>query len=87
MMRRISREMPQRAIAGSLGALESEKVKSMGGSLDQALYALEKTYEFLLKEDVFTSDAVETWLEFKRNMTSMRSVFAHPWEFVLYSDI
>ena len=38
----------------------------MPGSLDQALDALEKDHDFLLKGDVFTKDVIETWLEYKR---------------------
>ena len=45
---------------------EAAKAKSMPGSLDQALDALEKDHEFLLRGDVFTKDVIETWLEYKR---------------------
>ena len=37
----------------------------MPGSLDEALEALEKDHEFLLKGDVFTEDVIETWIEYK----------------------
>ena len=46
-------------------------MKSMPGSLDQALDALEKDHDFLLRGDVFTKDVIETWLEYKRKAESM----------------
>src|ERR687891_354687 len=67
---------------------EAAKVKSMPGSLDEALDALEKDHDFLLKGDVFTKDVIETWLEFKRKheVDAIR-LRPHPWEFALYFDI
>jgi glutamine synthetase len=67
---------------------EAAKVKSMPGSLEEALNALEKDHAFLLQGDVFTKDVIETWLDYKRK----REVDAirlrpHPYEFALYFDI
>lgn len=64
------------------------KVQSTPGSLEEALDALERDHDYLLKGDVFTSDVIETWLEYKRK----REVDAirlrpHPYEFALYFDI
>jgi glutamine synthetase len=58
------------------------------GSLDQALDALEKDHDFLLRGDVFTKDVIETWLEYKRKaeVDAIR-LRPHPWEFALYFDI
>jgi len=36
------------------------------GSLDEALDALEKNHEFLLRGDVFTDDVIKTWIKYKR---------------------
>jgi len=71
-----------------LPAAEAAKVKSMPGSLDQALDALEKDHDFLLKGDVFTKDVIETWLEYKRKkeVDAIR-LRPHPYEFALYFDI
>jgi glutamine synthetase len=71
-----------------LPAAEAKKIKSMPGSLDQALDALERDHAFLLEGGVFTSDVIETWLAYKRK----REVDAirlrpHPHEFALYFDI
>jgi len=67
---------------------EAAKVKSMPGSLDQALDALEKDHEFLLKGDVFTKDVIETWIAYKRKkeVDAIR-LRPHPYEFALYFDI
>ncbi|MFQ5937670.1 MAG: type I glutamate--ammonia ligase, partial [Acidiferrobacterales bacterium] len=67
---------------------EQKDVKSVVGSLDGALGALENDHEFLLKGDVFTQDVIDTWLSYKRE----REVDAirlrpHPYEFALYYDI
>ena len=67
---------------------EAAKVKSMPGSLDQALDALEKDHDFLLKGDVFTKDVIEVWLDYKRKkeVDAIR-LRPHPYEFALYYDI
>src|SRR2546425_11299690 len=41
---------------------EAAKVKSVAGSLEQVLDALEKDHAFLLKGNVFTKDVIETWI-------------------------
>ena len=60
----------------------------MPGSLNAALAALENDHEFMLKGDVFTQDAIDTWIEYKRKRevdpVRMRP---HPYEFMLYFDI
>jgi glutamine synthetase len=72
----------------SLTPEELKEVPSVPGSLGAALDELEKDHEFLLKGDVFTQDAIDMWLEYKRQ--SEVSVIAqrpHPMEFELYYDI
>jgi glutamine synthetase len=67
---------------------EATKVKSMPGSLDEALRALEEDHAFLLKGDVFTRDVIETWIAYKREkeLDAIR-LRPHPHEFALYFDI
>jgi glutamine synthetase len=67
---------------------EAAKVKSVPGSLEQVLDALEKDHDFLLKGDVFTPDVIETWLSYKRKkeLDAIR-LRPHPYEFALYFDI
>lgn len=67
---------------------ERKGVRSVVGSLDAALEALEQDHDFLTKGDVFTQDVIDTWLTYKRE----REVDAirlrpHPYEFALYYDV
>jgi glutamine synthetase len=67
---------------------EAAGVPTMPGSLDEALRALHEDHDFLLKSDVFTHDAIETWIEYKReNEVDQIRVRPHPHEFELYFDI
>jgi glutamine synthetase len=72
----------------ALGPEELKNVPSLPGSLEDSLDALEKDQDFLLKGDVFTQDAIDMWLEYKREkeVNQMR-LRPHPYEFGLYFDI
>lgn len=60
---------------------------SVPGSLGEALDALEKDHEFLLKDDVFTPDVIENWIKYKReNEVAPVQLRPHPHEFFLYYD-
>ncbi|HEV7226670.1 MAG TPA: type I glutamate--ammonia ligase [Pirellulales bacterium] len=67
---------------------ELAEVPKTPGSLDEALNALERNHEFLLRGDVFTGDVIETWIKYKREkeVDAMR-LRPHPYEFCLYYDI
>ncbi|MCQ9205198.1 MAG: type I glutamate--ammonia ligase [Omnitrophica bacterium] len=71
-----------------LSPCEAEGIPSVPGSLAEAIDALEKDHEFLLRGDVFTKDVIETWIEYKREkeIDSLR-LRPHPYEFYLYFDI
>ena len=67
---------------------ELAKVPQTPGSLREALMALEKDHAFLLKNDVFTQDVIETWVDYKmKNEVLALDLRPHPWEFALYYDI
>jgi glutamine synthetase len=71
-----------------LGPEELKDVPSVPGSLDAALKALENDHEFMLKGDVFTQDAIDTWIWYKRTKeVDPIRLRPHPYEFVLYFDI
>ena len=57
---------------------ELKNVPSVPGCLEDALEALRKDHEFLLKGDVFTEDLIETWIDYKydRDVNPMRSAAA-----------
>jgi glutamine synthetase len=67
---------------------ELAKVPTTPADLAAALDALEQDHEYLLKGDVFTSDVVETWINYKREreVDALR-MRPHPYEFMLYFDI
>jgi glutamine synthetase len=67
---------------------ELAEIPQTPGSLDEALDALEKDHEFLLRGDVFTQDVVDTWIGYKReNEADAIRLRPHPYEFCLYYDI
>jgi glutamine synthetase len=72
----------------SLSPEEAAAVPNMPSNLEEALACLEEDHDFLLKGDVFTEDAISSWLEYKReeevNPVRLRP---HPHEFELYYDI
>jgi glutamine synthetase len=57
------------------------------GSLEVVLDNLEADHDFLLEGGVFTSDLIETWLDYKRSdeIDAIR-LRPHPHEFELYFD-
>ena len=72
----------------ALSPEEAAGVPTMPASLEEALAALHEDHEFLLKGDVFTHDAIETWIEYKReNEVDPIRLRPHPHEFEIYFDI
>jgi len=67
---------------------EMKNIRTVPGSLEEALDALEKDQEFLKKGGVFTQDVLDTWLEYKRTVEiDAIRLRPHPHEFYLYFDI
>ena len=66
---------------------ELVKVPQVPGSLPEALDALGRDHEFLLKGDVFTRDFLETWISAKRKEYDALRLRPHPYEFFLYYDV
>ncbi|MEM9187482.1 MAG: type I glutamate--ammonia ligase [Planctomycetota bacterium] len=67
---------------------ELADVPQTPGSLGQALAALAKDHDFLLRGDVFTEDVINTWIEYKQeNEVDAINLRPHPYEFCLYYDI
>lgn len=57
-------------------------------SLGESLRALAADHEFLLRGDVFTSDVIHTWIDYKqKNEVDALALRPHPYEFCLYYDI
>jgi glutamine synthetase len=72
----------------SLSPEELKGVAHLPASLEEALRALEEDHEYLLKGDVFTKDAIDMWLDTKRehDLAQFRGR-PHPIEFQLYYDV
>jgi glutamine synthetase len=70
-----------------LSAEDAAKVLQVPGSLDEVLDALEEDHDFLVAGNVFTSDLIDTWLDYKRTkeIDAIR-LRPHPYEFFLYFD-
>jgi glutamine synthetase len=72
----------------SLSPEELKDVPHVPGSLDDALLALERDHEFLLKGDVFTRDLLDEWIGYKRakeaDPVRLRPT---PFEYALYYDV
>ena len=67
---------------------ELKEVPSLPATLDEALKELENDHEYLLKGDVFTTDLIERWIEYKREYEVNRlRLRPHPLEFEMYYDI
>jgi len=71
-----------------LSPRELKNVPSLPGSLEESLKALEKDHDFLMKNDVFTEDVVQTWIEYKiEKEIQPQRLRPTPSEFSLYFDI
>ncbi|MBX5436917.1 MAG: type I glutamate--ammonia ligase [Alicyclobacillaceae bacterium] len=71
-----------------LGPEEKRQIRSVPGSLEESLAALESDYEFLLEGGVFTRDFIHTWIELKRSTeVEPMHLRPHPYEFHLYLDL
>jgi glutamine synthetase len=65
---------------------EKREIRSVPGSLDESLSALEADHGFLLAGGVFTSDLLEKYVEFKREQSAEVRLRPTPLEFALYYD-
>ena len=64
-----------------------EACSADAGEPRRVAHELEQDHEFLLKGDVFTRDAIETWCSYKReNEVDAVRLRPHPHEFELYFD-
>jgi glutamine synthetase len=71
----------------SMSPEELKGVPSAPGSLEDALAALQKDHEFLLRGDVFSKDLLDAWIDWKKvNESDAVRMRPHPHEFTLYYD-
>lgn len=84
---KISPGEPLDADIYSLDSNELEQIGQTPESLKQSLTALKTDHAFLLRDDVFTPDLIETWIDYKlREEVEAIQLRPHPYEFNLYYD-
>lgn len=66
---------------------EKEGIRSVPGSLEEALHALEADFEFLTEGGVFTKEFIDNYIDFKRAEARSVAIRVHPHEFSLYYDL
>jgi glutamine synthetase len=69
-----------------LSEREARRIKTVPGSLEEALNNLERDHAYLLRGGVFTQDVIDTWIEYKRLEMPKVNLRPHPYEFHLYFD-
>ena len=69
-----------------MSSLDLAAIRQVPSSLEEALGALERDNEFLMRGGVFTDDLIETWLEYKKNDVDDLRLRPHPFEFFKYFD-
>ena len=84
---KLSPGQPLDADIYSLDPEEHGEIQQTPANLEQALTALAVDHDFLLRDDVFTSDLIETWISYKmREEVEAIQLRPHPYEFDLYYD-
>lgn len=65
---------------------EKKEIRSVPGTLDEALNALEADSDFLTESGVFTKEFIENYVAIKRQEAKAVAIRIHPHEFSLYYD-
>lgn len=67
---------------------EREKIKALPKSLDEALEALKKDYEYLLRGKVFNKEFIDGWINYKYNKEIVKILpVPTPMEYGMYFDV
>ncbi|MDF2924298.1 MAG: glnA [Paenibacillaceae bacterium] len=70
-----------------LGDDEKREIRSVPGSLEEALDALEANHSFLTESGVFTEDFISNFIELKRAEAKQVAIRVHPHEYSLYFGV
>jgi glutamine synthetase len=65
---------------------EKKEIRSVPGTLDEALDALEADTDFLTEGGVFTKDFIDNYVALKRTEAKAVAIRVHPHEYSLYFD-
>jgi glutamine synthetase len=63
---------------------EAASIRTVPGSLQESVDALEADHDFLLQGDVFTPDVIEKHVDLLKDAIDQVRLRPHPWEFMLY---
>ncbi len=66
---------------------EKRQIRSVPGSLGEAIKNLEEDYEFLTKGGVFSEELIQTWIDLKKDEADFVRLRPHPAEFAQYFDV
>lgn len=66
---------------------EKKEIRSVPGSLEEALDALEANHSFLTESGVFTEDFIANFIELKRAEAKAVAIRVHPHEYSLYFGV
>ncbi|RAU94316.1 type I glutamate--ammonia ligase [Paenibacillus sp. YN15] len=66
---------------------EKKEIRSVPGSLEEALDALEANHSFLTESGVFTEDFIANFIELKRAEAKSVAIRVHPHEYSLYFGV
>ncbi|WP_028593006.1 type I glutamate--ammonia ligase [Paenibacillus assamensis] len=69
-----------------LSDAEKHEIRSVPGTMEEALAALEADHEFLLDGGVFSKDFIDNYINFKRGEAKSVAIRIHPQEYSLYFD-
>ena len=86
ILNKIDPGLPLDVNLDEMAPAEFAKIHQLPTSLNKALNALEKDYDYLLKGGVFTEDLLENWVKLKRKEVSEIRVRPTPYEFEMYYD-
>jgi glutamine synthetase len=82
---------PGPACDHNLYEMDEESLREIGttpASLEEALAALERDHDYLLRGGVFTEDVIHYWIRYKtENEVDALRTRPHPYEFCLYFDL
>lgn len=70
-----------------LSAEKSKKLKFLPENLGEALTALKKDNNFLRKDNIFTEELIDTWIQLKKEEINEIRKYPTPKEFDLYYDV
>jgi glutamine synthetase len=79
--------MPAVVLAGMDGIknkTKPEQKEKLPSNMFEAIEALKKDHEFLLRGDIFSMDLLESWIEVKTKQFEEVHIRPHPHEFTLY---